>query len=69
MQVLKINVSHHSFLFCAGSDLLLPFGLSEGDQLVLPALDGTTAPQNKLAFSGVTCPFFGVDEIILHVGR
>ena len=53
--------------FGSGSGIFFPFGVSEGDQLVPPALDGTTAPQSKLAVSGITCPFFGVDEAILHV--
>lgn len=47
--------------------ILFPFGVSEGDQLVPLALNGTTAPQSKLALSGITCPFFGVNESTLHV--
>ena len=46
---------------------LLPFGLSVGDELVPPALDGSTTPQSKAALFDIACPFFGVEETILHV--
>ena len=50
-----------------GLNTLFPFGLLEGDQLLQPADDGSSAPQSKLALSGITCPFFGVNESIIHV--
>lgn len=47
--------------------VLLPFGVSSGDELVPPADDGSSAPQNKLALSGTSCPFYGVDENTIYV--
>ena len=42
---------------------LFPFGLSEGDLIVPPALDGTT-PRIELC---TAFPFFGIPETALHV--
>lgn len=47
--------------------VLLPFGVSAGDELVPPADDGTSAPQNKLALFGPSCPFYGTDEDTIYV--
>ena len=47
--------------------ILLPFGISVGDELVAPALDGSSDPVSKLAFSNLSCPFYGVEEDILFV--
>ena len=45
----------------------LPFGIASGDELFSGALDGSSSPQNKVDFSGVPCPFLGINETILHV--
>jgi len=42
---------------------LFPFGLSEGDSIVPPTLDGTT-PRIELR---TAFPFFGMPETALHV--
>ena len=44
-------------------DHLLPFGLSFGDQSLLPADDGSSGPQIK----DNPCPVFGVEEDTIYV--
>ena len=50
-----------SFLHFIIESVLLPFGIGAGDELVPPALDGTSRP---VEFS---CPFYGVEEDTLFV--
>ena len=48
--------------------VLLPFGVTAGDELVPPALDGTSDPVFFiLNFSNLSCPFYGVEEDTLFV--
>ena len=44
-------------------DHLFPFGEAVGDNLVTPALDGSS----PIIFKPIACPFFGVKEDILFV--
>ena len=45
---------------------LFPFGVSVGDQVVPPALDGSSSVIVKM---DVSCPFFGSQEEILFVSN
>ena len=47
--------------------VLLPFGTAAGDVLFMGGLDDSSEPQSKVVFAGVSCPFFGTNESILHV--
>ena len=47
--------------------VLLPFGVATGDELVPPALDGTSDPVFIFEFSNLSCPFYGVEEDTLFV--
>lgn len=49
--------------------VLLPFGVSLGDELIPAGLFNSSGPQSKLAIYNVTCPFFGTRESTLHVSR
>ena len=43
--------------------LLLPFGVAAGDELVPPAVDGTSRPVS------LSCQFYGVKEDTVHVRK
>ena len=47
--------------------VLLPSGVAAGDELVPPALDGTSDPVFIFEFSNLSCPFYGVEEDTLFV--
>ena len=49
------------------NSVLFPFGTAAGDVLFTGGLDASSDPQSKVDFAGVTCPFFGMSESILHV--
>ena len=50
-----------------GSRVLFPFGTAAGDLLFVGDLDDSSDPLSKVDFGGLTCPFFGTNESILHV--
>ena len=41
--------------------VLLPFGVAAGDELVSPAVDGTSSPVS------LSCQFYGVEEDTVYV--
>ena len=55
------NVLNCNLLLTA--TLLLPFGVAAGDELVPPAVDGTSHPVS------LSCQFYGVEEDTVHVRK
>lgn len=62
--MLKSTSTHH---FAGIEDHLFPFGELVGDQIVPPALDGSSAGLAKTVLINVTAPFFGTEEDTLFV--
>ena len=47
--------------------ILFPFGVAVGDEITPAFDDGSSDPVSKLAFSNLSCPFYGVEEDTLYV--